>query len=274
MGSLNIIETDVGEIYRAAFAHTTGEAFVVVPSEESVERLVEILDDLNTPLTIRLLASKDTLKAVMDDFIVASTTADLVADGTLSLRMTDSGGMSPLVVTEDAVVSVVRAGRHVAGLGTDSEDFIKSAREQCAGVWEAAWEYNLRTPPLSRVRETMKEEFGPDVRADFDDVLASLDTARGDGDGLDEVTISLLVAAKHEIQLYDISKWGEETGVASKATFSRTKTDLEEMGLIDTAKVPIDVGRPRLRLLLGDERLVGADADELASVAQAPVRGG
>jgi len=40
------------------------------------------------------------------------------------------------------------------------------------------------------------------------------------------------------------------------------------MGLIDTEKVPIDVGRPRLRLMLGDERLNDADSDELATVAQ------
>ena len=72
----------------------------------------------------------------------------------------------------------------------------------------------------------------------------------------------------HELQLYDISRWGEDTGVASKATFSRTKTRLEDRGLIDTTKVPIDVGRPRLRLLLGDERLQEADIDDLASVAQ------
>ncbi|MFB6184704.1 MAG: DUF5821 family protein, partial [Haloarculaceae archaeon] len=66
----------------------------------------------------------------------------------------------------------------------------------------------------------------------------------------------------------DISKWGEDIGLASKATFSRTKTKLEDMGLIDTEKVPIDVGRPRLRLMLGDDRLSEADTDELASVAQ------
>uniref|UniRef100_UPI000A78D6B4 transcriptional regulator TbsP domain-containing protein n=1 Tax=Halococcus thailandensis TaxID=335952 RepID=UPI000A78D6B4 len=67
--------------------------------------------------------------------------------------------------------------------------------------------------------------------------------------------------------LYDISRWGEDAGVASKATFSRKKTQLEEQGLLETEKVPIDVGRPRLRLLLGEERLREADADELASVA-------
>lgn len=109
---------------------------------------------------------------------------------------------------------------------------------------------------------------GPDAVDDFDTVLESLTTARGDGDGLDEVTISLLVAAKNEELLYDISKWGEDVGIASKATFSRAKTTLEEMGLIDTEKVPIDVGRPRLRLRFAHERLQSASADELASVAQ------
>jgi hypothetical protein len=40
------------------------------------------------------------------------------------------------------------------------------------------------------------------------------------------------------------------------------------MGLLDTEKVPIDVGRPRLRLMLGDDRLRDADTDQLASVTQ------
>jgi hypothetical protein len=77
MDSLDMTETDVGEIYRAAFADTTDEAFVVVPSEDSVERLVGVLDDLDNPPTVRLLSLKDTFKAVMDDFIVANMAADI-----------------------------------------------------------------------------------------------------------------------------------------------------------------------------------------------------
>jgi hypothetical protein len=110
----------------------------------------------------------------------------------------------------------------------------------------------------------MAAEIGEAARDDFDAVLAAIDSARGDGGGLDEVTVSLLVAAKNDVLLYDISKWGEDVGIASKATFSRTKTRLEDLGVIDTEKVPIDVGRPRLRLKLGDERLEGLDADALA----------
>jgi hypothetical protein len=68
--------------------------------------------------------------------------------------------------------------------------------------------------------------------------------------------------------LYDISKWGEDVGLASKATFSRTKTDLEEAGVVATEKVPIEVGRPRLRLRLGDDRLRSADRDEFGALAE------
>ncbi|RJT05305.1 transcriptional regulator TbsP [Halococcus sp. IIIV-5B] len=267
MSSQNLIETDVANIYRAALADAAGESFVVAASATSVERLVSVLDDLDDPPTVRLFAREDTLKTVMDDFIVASTAADLIENETLSLRIADGDGMSPLVITEGTVFSVVTAGGRVAGLATDDETFSETAREEYADAWADAAPYTLRTPPLSRVRATMEESFGPEMVTDFDGVLASLDTARGGDDGLDEVTISLLVAAKNEELLYDISKWGEDTGVASKATFSRTKTRLEEMDLIHTTKVPIDVGRPRLRLLLGDERLADADADELASVA-------
>jgi hypothetical protein len=267
MSFSNRIETDVADIYRAVLAEAADGAFVVVPDATSVERLVAVLTDLDGPPAVRLLALDDTLKDVLDDFLVASTAADLVADDTLSLRTTDGTDTGPLVVTESAVVSLVTAGQQVAALGTDDEEFVASATDQYDEHWAGSSAYSLRTPPMSRVRETMAEKFGPAVRDDFDAVLASLETARGDGDGLDEVTISLLVAAKNEELLYDISKWGEDTGVASKATFSRTKTRLEEMGLLDTTKVPIDVGRPRLRLLLGDERLREADADELAAVA-------
>ncbi|RJX46853.1 hypothetical protein DP106_15410, partial [Halonotius pteroides] len=89
-----------------------------------------------------------------------------------------------------------------------------------------------------------------------------------DGTGLDEVTVSLLVAARNGDLLYDISRWGEDVGIASKATFSRTKTRMEESGVIETEKVPIDVGRPRLRLRLGDERLDVDDESEFARVAR------
>lgn len=80
------------------------------------------------------------------------------------------------------------------------------------------------------------------------EVLDSLDTP-----AVDEVDYALLVAARHEILLYDLTHWAEEIQLRSKATFSRAKCDLEGLNILDSEKVPIDVGRPRLRLTLTEE---------------------
>jgi len=267
MVSQNILEKDVENILTTALT-SVDEMVVVNPSRETVRELVSSMDDLDTTPLVHILAAERPLKDVMDDFLVASTAADLVASDDLTLQILDDEPVNSLLVSSDSVISIVTAGDRVAGLVTDDDEFVESAYSHYAELVETAEDFSLRTPPLSQVRETLETDIGPDAATDFDAVLDSLQTARGNGDGLDEVTISLLVAAKNGELLYDISKWGEDIGLASKATFSRTKTTLEDMGLIDTEKVPIDVGRPRLRLMLGDERLQSADSDELASVAQ------
>ncbi|WP_435195495.1 transcriptional regulator TbsP [Natronomonas sp. EA1] len=263
----NLLEQTVADVLREALSATDAALYVVNPSEATVEELVHVMAGLESPPTVNVLAAERTLKDVMGDFKLASTAADLRDDGSLAMRTYESDD-NTLLVTEGSVVAVVAAGDRVAGLATDDAEFIEGAHAQYTDTWETAQEFSLRTPAISTVRTTLEEDLGPDAADDFDAVLGSLQTARGNGDGLDEVTISLLVAAKNEELLYDISKWGEDVGIASKATFSRTKTKLEDLGLIVTEKVPIDVGRPRLRLMLGDDRLKGADAEQLTSVAQ------
>jgi hypothetical protein len=267
--SSNLLATEIEDILRSAFDSANGELLIVDPSADVIESLVELGPAYEGDLPpLKLLADEGLLKDVMDDFLVASSAADLVEGGDLEIRSLTGDADNSLLVTGERVVAVVTAGDRVAGLTTDDKGFVETAFDTYSQRFEAADEFNLRTPAISRVRQTMSESIGDGPRADFDTVLASLETARGNGEGLDEVTITLLVAAKNDVLLYDISKWGEDVGIASKATFSRTKTRLEELGLIDTEKVPIDVGRPRLRLKLGDERLVGTDAEGLASVAQ------
>ena len=265
----NLFDESVNDILRTVIDSSPDVLLAVNPSADVIEELIEAATDAGDDLpTIRMLADESTLKGVLEDFIVASNAADLIDEGVLSLRVAETEPENSLLVTEDVIIALISAGDRVGGLSTDDEEFVDAAYDAYTSSWEDAETYSLRTPPLSRVRSTLTEEIGAEAETDFNDVLASLETARGDGDGLDEVTISLLVAAKNEALLYDISKWGEDVGIASKATFSRTKTKLEDMGLIGTEKVPIDVGRPRLRLKLADERLRGADADQLASVAQ------
>jgi hypothetical protein len=260
----NLQESTVADVLGAAIDSATAAVFVVAPDAETIEGLVGALDPEAPP--VRLLADPGALKDVMDDFLVASRAATRVESGALEIRQHGSA-TNALVATDAAIIAVVRGTDRVAGLATSDEAFVDDASARLSSAWETAETYTLRTPSLDRVRETLEAELGEATAADFDAVLSSLEAARGDGDGIDEVTASLLVAAKNEDLLYDISRWGEDVGIASKATFSRTKSRMEDAGLIETEKVPIDVGRPRLRLRLADDRLEAADVEQLAGVA-------
>lgn len=260
-----VLERTAADVFREVL-ESTSNPIIVTSSKETLEGLLSVLEGQDGP-SVRLLATDAVRKAVVDDFLVASVVADLAADDLLEFRTSDETD-AQVVVDDETVVAIVAAGERTAGLSTDDATFVESANEHYGALWNDAGVVTLHTPGISRVRETLEAEFGPAILSDFDAILGTLDTASGHGEGLDEVTISLLVAANNEALFYDISSWGEEIGLASEATFSRTKTRLEELGLLDTEKVPIEVGRPRQRLLLGDDHLRGADPADIATTAR------
>lgn len=262
----NLLENTVEEIISSVFAETDGDLLVVDPSAQTIESVVQLGIGAEDLPNLQMLAQESVLKEAMDDFLIASRAADLVDTDDLTLRILAEGADNSLLASNTSVTALVGAGDAVAAMTSEQEDFVSTVFEEYTNSFEAAETHNLRTPAISQVRNTLADDIGGDTRDDFDSVMASMETARGNGQGLDEVTVSLLVAARNEQLLYDISKWGEDIGIASKATFSRTKTRLEDVDLIDTEKVPIDVGRPRLRLKLGDERLTDASTDDLAGV--------
>lgn len=266
MASQNIRAQSLAAILEAVIADA-GRGYLLNPATETIEELVEVLDGFEGPPTLRILAPESPLKAVTEDFLVASRTADFVESDVLSIRVLSDQPVNSLLVTDESVVSLLTDPAEPAGLVTTEDAYVQSVLSHYDDVWERADAYSLRTPPLSQVRSTLESELGSETLADFDAVLDSLGPRRGVGGNLDEVAISLLVAARNEQLLYDVSKWGEDSGLASKATFSRTKTRLEEQGLLTTEKVPIEVGRPRLRLLIGNDRLEAADQAEFETVA-------
>lgn len=260
-------EESVAEIFEQTLDETV-DHLVVNPAAEAVAELIEVVAarDSEQP-RIRLFANDRTLKDAFEDFLTASNTADLIEQDVLSIRTGDLSH-NTLVITEETVFALVAVEQRAAALASDDEAFVDAVETTYENRWENADPYPLRTPPISRVRETLEGEIGAETRDDFDRMLDALETVPDEAGELDEVTISLLVAAKNNVLLYDISRWGEDVGIASKATFSRTKTQLEEHGLIDTEKVPINVGRPRLRLQLGNERLEDADAEEFIGLVR------
>jgi len=265
--STSFLEAGVGDVLAGVFRDSSGVVYAVNPTRETISELIFGLHGVEARPTVRLLAPGDAIKDVLADFILAGHAADLVDAETLELRELSDAPEASLLVTESSVVSLVAGDDRVGGLTATDTDFLADVRGRYEREWDAAESYSLRTPPLSAVRETLTTDIGVETAEDFDGLLDSLDVAKGDGEGLDEVAISLLVAARNGQLLYDMSKWGEDVGLASKATFSRMKTRLEDAGLVTTEKVPIDVGRPRLRLRLAED-LREMDLAELGTVAQ------
>lgn len=262
-----ILDEGTETIFRQRLGESTESVLLIDPTTKQIETLFDLATDIEPTTELRLLAREEVLKDVFEDFLIASQTADLIKEDSLRIRLTDALPGNALILSESALSVVVTAGPNTAALTTTNGSFVPESFKYFSEVWEEAAQYTLRTPALSEIQQSLRESIGPEVEADFNAVLQALDSARGEGIGLDEVTICLLIAAKNQELLYDISKWGEDVGIASKATFSRTKTSLESLGIVDTEKVPIDVGRPRLRLKFAHEKLKGKSAEELASIA-------
>ncbi len=252
---------DVGAVLRAGIDAAGDVLHVVDPDAAVVEALVDVLVTAVDPPETHVTTDEGTLKRATEDFLVASRAADLVTAETLSLNADETTGHT-LLVADEMVHAVVRTDTKVAALSTDDGEFVETAVRASRERARSAEGFSLRTPPLSRVRETLAETAGEEALADFD---AALDACQDVGVDVAEVTLALLVAARNDVLLYDVSRWGENVGIASKATFSRTKSRLEEAGLVDTEKVPIEVGRPRLRLKAGADEVRG-DPASLAEV--------
>lgn len=242
---------------------------LVTTSEEVLESVIEHLSQGERKRLVSILSNERTIKQVVGDFAVGSVAADLVESDRLSLHVTDEVNQTGTLFTnEDIMVTLVEGEERTAALINRDDEFTAEVSKKYATVQTRADAFSLRTPPLSQVRETLAETFDESVLADFDTLLDSQDDIRGKAGEIDEVGIALLVAAKHQLQLYEVSKWGESNRVASKATFSRAKNALEDDGLIETEKIPIDVGRPRQRLMLANDQLRTATAEDIVEVAE------
>lgn len=268
MGQSDVHGATNREILAEGLRGVSGEPLFVNPTRAMMRDLVEMYRDDEGLPGLQILADSDPLKDLAGDFIVASALADLIDEGRFEVRTLSGVPRHSVLVTDGFVLSLVDTDQRVAGLGTDEEPFVSETLAEYERRWADAETFSLRTPPLSHIRETLEADIGRAAVEDFDRILDSLDEAKGDGDGLDEVTISLLVAANNGELLYDISRWGEDIRLASKATFSRNKNLLEEAGLLDTEKVPIDIGRPRLRLLFADRSLQDAPIEEVVERAE------
>lgn len=115
--------------------------------------------------------------------------------------------------------------------------------------------------------DTLKQKFDESIVEDFEEALREAKEPERPSLEIDPVVVSTLVGGYNETSFYQLSRWGEDIGLGSRAKFSRLKRELEEQGVIDYENLPRQVGRPRHRLLLGEAVAEEESIDEIIAAA-------
>lgn len=255
-------------ILESSATERSDRIFVVDPSIEFLRSLLEAATNRAAPPRLRVLATPSIIEAISASFGAATRAAALLASGYLSLRGCGDLRGNQLVLTDTTGWTIIEAGEAVRSLPIEDIAFVGEVFEHYTDCWDEGEPVTFRTPPLDRLRTTLKDRFDGAVEADFTTLVETVDTVSIDHRSARQTgaLLALLVAARHDELFYEISKWGEEVDLASKATFTRVKSQLESARIIMTEKVPLDVGRPRLRLRLAKQAYRETPMDELLNL--------
>ncbi|PSQ48100.1 hypothetical protein BRD19_07540 [Halobacteriales archaeon SW_7_65_23] len=200
---------------------------------------------------IEWLCDQEIIKGLKKNFVRAAKASDLVTESTLTIReSTDAATNTPtvLVSPEKTVALLSVDGGEAVRVDITEEAACERLWEKYQSEWDIAMPHSIDTPPYSRLLTMAEQKLGPDVGAD--------------------VTVALLVGAKHQLLLNDIVDWAETSTLATQGTVSKLKQRLEEFDIITTESESVGVGRPRQRLVFADDSLESLPADELVAHVQ------
>jgi hypothetical protein len=208
-------------------------------------------DDGDLP-PLGVLARKNTLYDVRQQFPLASRLQELIEEGQVALRKSPIDQNTTVLVSESELIAFVVIEETVEWLTMDESKDSAGLFGELEELWDDSEQYSLRTPPLTvtldSATETLGESFG-------DRFTRAVEWAEelADPTEFHAIRAAVVIGAAEEHLHYEVSKWGEDASVASKASFSRHKGDLEDRGLVRTEKAQVLMGRPRQRLFLTDE---------------------
>jgi hypothetical protein len=228
--------------------NATEPLYAIRPSAELIGLLARTALQRPTP-PLHVLATESALNSLRRQFLDASHAAELISREQLTLTPSVPEGWGTAVANYEAALAVTQVADHQLAFETTAVP--KKPIEACEELHEVGQRFDLRTPPWEVVTETLVETFGDTVRDEFVTAIEVMDSLMEPV--IDEIGCALLVAARHELLLYDLGRWGEDIQLSSRATFSRAKGELDDAAVLESEKVQMDVGRPRLRLTLADE---------------------
>jgi hypothetical protein len=240
---------------------TDEPCLLIDPSVTVLSAVAAHVTDESTALPeMRVLARQDVLKTIRNRLWPATALAEAVADGRLAARVVDEPAPTTVFATPDRAYALVDGGEEVAALATEAGRLVDGVRTASDEQFDNAEPFDFRRPPRSEMLAELANRVGESTATEFEAAVDGADRIVG----LDAVvSLALVVAARNEELLYDLSAWSEDVSLASKATVSRQKSRLVDADVLGTEKQPIDIGRPRLRLVVDDDTLTVADAGDL-----------
>jgi len=225
------------------------EVKLVVSDTELILKAVDYLwtDDA---VHFDLFIPESEARNVRLNFPLNAQISELVAQDRLSIYSSDTTPFSTIILDGSDIHTLVQFGQTEAFATLSNDELQTKLDAEFRRISESA---ELVTPdilPWSELLTRLEEIVDSETRQEFKRLI---EAARIENVGaLDDISVAIVAAAHSGALLNDLSKWAEEVGLASTATFSRRKQNLEESGIIYTEKVPIKVGRPKLRLRLSD----------------------
>jgi hypothetical protein len=225
--------------------------------------------DVDTP-RVDLLCTSDALGGLEREFVVGAEASELVADGVVSIRSrADEGPDLPALVFRDAAVTalVPVGGSEVVATPVTDDGARDRLQELYRSLWETAVPHTIDLPPYSTMLSVADRTVGRAVREDFAAAAEALDS-RNSGASVKPVALAILVGARHEAFVADITEWAEAIGLATQGTVSKVKTELEDLDVVTTDDVAHGVGRPRQQLRFADDSFTTLTVEELIAAVQ------
>lgn len=228
---------------------------VITPSITFFKHIIEVLsnefehgekgEEIQREQPVTVYVTRETLSSVRGEFLYESVLAELIRDDVVVVEKINAE-VQNIVLTPETAYSALVINSSVALFSTTDEDVISvstdmvSQNEQTRVMMDDVLTYSDITQHLS---EVFDETFVTVFETAVDEMLQH-------GEEIPIQHVFVLVAAFENKLQKTLSQALGDVNVISIASVSRTKNKLQDEGVIETTKMPIDVGRPQHRLIL------------------------
>lgn len=227
-------------------------------------------------------------------FALGTAVVEAVADGSVALRTTADGedpgdgaaaggsksapaARSLVFATSDRVDAVAGPRADPTLVSETADVTVSAARRAATERFEAATPADVGMPSRTRLvaaaHEVLDDRFADDVAA----VLDALEYGEVGRTGtVTDRALLVALAARHDHLFRDLRRWvdgkggvsdgGDRVAIAPGQELTADRRALAERELIESIKIPMGPGRPKLRLRAVDEALLRARPSEVLSV--------